>query len=67
MSEQSPKYQWGVTLACLGGLFTILGTSMDESPWEMILLVGAVVLALVGLYMMQAARKEQKNQNEQES
>lgn len=67
MSEQSPKYQWGVTLACLGGLFTILGTSMDESPWEMILLVGAVVLALVGLYMMQAARKEQKNQDEQES
>lgn len=67
MSEQSPKYQWGVSLACLGGLFTILGTSMDESPWEMILLVGAVVLALVGLYMMQAARKEQKNQDEQES
>lgn len=67
MSNQSSKYQWGVTIACLGGLFTILGMSDKESPWQGFLLVSAVVLALAGVYMMQSAQKEAKNQDEQES
>lgn len=67
MSEQSPRYQWGVTLACLGGLFTILGTTNNDSPWEGFLLVSAVILALVGLYMMRSAQKEGKNQDDQEA
>ncbi|MEL6659759.1 MAG: hypothetical protein AAFY48_16295 [Bacteroidota bacterium] len=58
MAEKNSKYQWGLTIACLGGLFTILGFDVsDDSPWKMFLLVGAVVLALGGLYMMQSAKK----------
>ena len=52
MAEKNSKYQWGLTIACLGGLFTILGFDVsDDSPWKMFLLVGAVVLALGGLYI----------------
>lgn len=60
--ENNRKYQWGVTLACLGGLCTILGTTtFKDSAWEFTVLIAAVVLALVGIYLMQAAKKEEKN------
>ena len=58
MSKENSKYNWGMTIASLGGLATIIGATADkDSAWTLPLLVAGVVLALIGVYMTKDGKK----------
>lgn len=58
MAEKQGKlYEWGVSICCLGGLIVIYNlTSARNTTWGLQLSILAVVLALLGLYMMRRGK-----------
>ena len=63
MSEKNKKLEsLGYTLSCLGGLLVTLNfTIWKDSEWGLSLAVSAVVLALIGIYLIQKAKSSPKS------
>ncbi len=58
MSKKNKKLEsLGYTLSCIGGLLVILNlTTWKNSEWGLSIAISAVVLALIGIYLIQKAK-----------
>jgi len=64
MSEKNEKlYNLGTAICSLGGLFLILNfSSFFSQKWGLEMSVVAMVLCLVGIFMMEKAKKRDKKE-----